>query len=124
MGNLKSFEDLDCWKKSTELRRKVSKLIKGFPSDEKFLLIDQLKRASRSVTNNIAEGYGRFHFKENIQFCRQSRGSIYEVKDHLINALDEEYITKNIFQSFEEDINECLAILNGYINYLKKNLEG
>jgi len=124
MGNLKSFEDLDCWKKSTELRRKVSKLIKNFPSDEKYLLIDQLKRASRSVTNNIAEGYGRFHFKENIQFCRQSRGSIYEVKVHLIIALDEDYITKDIFQSFEEDINECLAILNGYINYLKKNLEG
>ncbi len=72
-----SFEDLDCWKKGTELRKVISSLIKKFPRDE-FSLKDQIRRASRSVTNNIAEGYGRFHFQETIQFCRQARGSLYE----------------------------------------------
>jgi four helix bundle protein len=50
-------------------------------------------RASRSPTANIAEGYGRYHFQENIQFCRQARGSLYELIDHVTAALECEYLT-------------------------------
>lgn len=120
MENLRSFEDLECWKVCTELRRFLSNLLKKFPADEKFALISQIKRASRSVTNNIAEGYGRFHYKENAQFCRQSRGSIYELKDHLIIALDEHYITKEDFDEFLIKYEKAILLLNGYINYLIK----
>ena len=72
---MKTFEDLDCWKKATTLRRRLSKLVKRFPQEEKYELVDQITRAARSVTANIAEGFGRFHYQEYAQFCRQSRGS-------------------------------------------------
>lgn len=77
-------------------------------------------RCLRSVTNNIAEGYGRFNYQENIQFCRISRGSLYETIDHLIIAEEESYISATELANWKERINKCLALLNGYINYLKK----
>ena len=119
----KSFKDLEVWKKSRALRKELSKFAKTFPSEEKYKLTDQLIRASRSVTANIAEGYGRFHHQENIQFCRIARGSLTETLDHLTVALDEEYINDSEFETFAGKLEECLKILNGYINYLKKAKE-
>ena len=75
-------------------------------------------RCSRSITNNIAEGYGRFHFKENAQFCRQSRGSLNELIDHIIIACDEKYITEDKKNELKVEIESCTRILNGYIKYL------
>jgi four helix bundle protein len=94
---MKSFEDLDCYKKASALRRKISSLAKALPADEKYRLTDQLIRAARSVTANIAAGFGRFHYQEYIQYCRQARGSLYEISlyeiiDHLIVAEEEKYI--------------------------------
>ncbi len=124
---MKSFEELECWKSGTEVRRFISELIKKYPADERFGLIDNTRRASRSVTQNIAEGYGRFHFKENIQFCRQSRGSLYEILDQLITARDDRYINESEYEEGRRLVTKSLAILNGYINYLdnaeKKNQE-
>ena len=117
---MKTFEELDCWKKATDLRRKLSKLVKTFPSDEKYKLTSQVIRASRSVTANIAEGYGRYHYQEYTQFCRNSRGSLYEVLDHLIVAKDEGYITDQVLTSLRTELNSCLAVLNGFINYLQR----
>jgi len=65
--NIKSFEDLNSWKQSRQLRIAISQLIKTFPDHEKYDLVSQMRRSSRSVTYNIAEGYGRFNFKENAQ---------------------------------------------------------
>jgi len=114
-----TFETLEVWKKGRELLNKISKLTKSFPSEEKYRLKDQMIRASRSVTANIAEGYGRYHYQENIQFCRQARGSLYELIDHFYVALDEEYIDNNDFNNYKSDINEVIKILNGYINFLE-----
>jgi four helix bundle protein len=120
MESSKSFKDLKVWQKARELRKDVSILIKSFPSEEKYLLISQMKRASRSITANIAEGHGRFHFKENIQFCRQARGSAAEMIDHLTVALDEEYIDQSVCSVLETRIEEIMKMLNGYIAYLRK----
>ncbi|MGB7786770.1 MAG: four helix bundle protein, partial [Salinimicrobium sp.] len=102
------------------LRIEISDLIKQFPDYEKFELVSQMRRASRSVTHNIAEGYGRFHYKENIQFCRVSRGSLYEIQDQLITAFDEGYIDKKYYLEMKLKVVECTTILNGYIKYLKR----
>jgi len=120
MEQIRSFEDLECWKECTDFRKFIRSITKKLPAEEKYELLSQMKRASRSVTNNIAEGYGRFHFKENTQFCRQSRGSLYELKDDLIIALDDEYITKEEFAEGVQKFEKCVLILNGYINYLVK----
>lgn len=112
---IRSFEDLECWKVGAELRRFVSQLVKTFPKEEQFDLTSQMKRASRSVTHNIAEGYSRFHYQENIQFCRQARGSLYELSDQFIVAFDEKYITNEELIKGKEQINKSLALLNGYI---------
>lgn len=118
-----NFENLEVWKECRILRRSISQLVKTFPSEEKFRLVDQLVRSSRSTTANIAEGHGRYHFQENIQFCRHTRGSLEEVLDHLICALDEEYITKSQLNDYRVQIDKCLKLLNGYIAYLQKQKE-
>jgi four helix bundle protein len=121
--SIRSFEDLECWKACTELRRFIGGLLKKFPPEEKYGLTDNMRRASRSITQNIAEGYGRFHYKENIQFCRQSRGSLFELADQFITARDEGYISNEEYESGRQQISKCLAITNGYINYLRSYLQ-
>ncbi len=118
MASLNSFEELQCWKKARSLRIKIREHYIKFPPEEKYLLVDQLKRATRSVTANIAEGFGRFHYLENSKFCRISRGSLTEILDHLIVANDEGYISDEELDILRINIQECLTILNGYVNYL------
>ena len=115
-----TFEDLEIWQLARDFRKKISGLIKKFPSIEKFRLADQMARASRSVTANIAEGYGRYHYQENIQFCRQARGSLYEMIDHLTVALDEKHISDELFEELKGEAFIIVKRLNGYIQYLNK----
>ena len=121
MAQLNSFEELDCWKVSTELRRELMKAVDRFPDKEKYALVSQIRRASRSVTNNIAEGFGRYHFQEFIQFCRISRGSLTELLDHVIIAQDEGYLTPEEVKSYRLKIDKALALVNGLIRYLKRS---
>ncbi len=121
MGTIKSFEDLECWKAARELRIFVSKnILSKFPDEEKYALKSQLKRSSRSVGDNISEGYGRFNHQENIQFCRVARGSLCESLNQVLTAEDEGYIDQEVVMDFRKQFEKTKAILNGYINYLKK----
>lgn len=113
------FRDLDVWKKCRDIRIMIWKLCKNFPAEEKFRLADQMIRASRSSTANIAEGYGRFHFQENIQFCRQSRGSLFELMDHVLVAEECEYIYSEEKERLIKHVISAIRLLNGYIKYLK-----
>ena len=114
------FRDLDVWKKCRDIRIIIWNLRKSFPNEEKFRLADQMVRASRSSTANIAEGYGRFHFQENIQFCRQTRGSLFELLDHVLVAEECEYIEGKEKERLIEHIVSAIRLLNGYIRYLNK----
>src|ERR1700744_974529 len=105
---MKSFTELECWKKSRILRNDIFQLTKGFPSEEKFRLTDQIIRSSRSVGNNIAEGHGRFHYNDSAKFLINARGSAEETIDHLIVALDIETIDKEVFERFKSQCEECL----------------
>ncbi len=117
---MRSFKDLDVWKKCRQLRQEIWIVVKTFPAEEKFRLCDQMIRSSRSPSTQIAEGYGRYHFQENVQFCRIARGSLYEVLDHLTVSLDSQYITSEKHDNIEALTNECIRLINGYINYLVK----
>jgi four helix bundle protein len=115
-----SFTDLDTWKQARKLRIIVSEIVKHFPSEEKFRLTDQLVRCSRSISNNIAEGHGRFHYQDNIRFCIIARGSLSETLDHIIIAKDESMISDDIFNTFYTEYELCLKLLNGYIQFIKR----
>ena len=121
--SFRSFEDLECWKACSEVRRFITKLVKKYPKEERYSLVDDMKRAARSTTHNLAEGFGRFHYQENIQFCRISRGSLYELIDQLITSLDDGYITSEEYDTGRSLISRALALLNGYINYLGRQKE-
>ena len=116
----RSFEDLEVYKAAREFRRKIYKLIKGLPPEEKYNLADQMRRASLSLTNNIAEGHGRYHFQENIQFCRVSRGSLMELIDDLNTCIDEQYFPLDYLEKLKEEGYNVNKMLNGYIAYLEK----
>lgn len=116
---MKSFTELEAWKKSRILRNDVFELVKGFPSEEKYRLTDQIIRSSRSVGNNIAEGHGRFHYNDAAKFLINARGSASETIDHLIIALDVDIIDNDVFEKFESQCQECMRLINGYINYLR-----
>ena len=103
-----------------EFGRKVDILIKKLPSDEKFRLIPQMKRAKLSITNNLAEGYGRYHFQENIQFCRQSRGSIYELIDDFMECFECGYLGEKQCGEYKQQGYELIKVLNGYIAKTKQ----
>jgi four helix bundle protein len=124
VSSFKSFEELACWKEARNLRVFVkNSIVTKLPDSERFGLIDQIKSSSRSVGNNIAEGYGRFHYKENIQFCRVARGSLFETLDHAIVAFEEGYTSDDELNDLRVIHNKALLILNGYIKYLKSQLD-
>lgn len=118
---IKTFEDLEVWKACRDLRIKIFEITSRFPAEEKFRLADQLRRAAISATANIAEGYGRFHYQENIQFCRISRGSLYEILDHLTTSLDQAYISAESFNELRAKVLTCVRLLNGYIRMLQRS---
>lgn len=118
--SLKNFGELDCWKICREVRQYIAEIVKKYPNDEKYRLVDDMLRAARSTTHNIAEGFGRFHYQENIQFCRISRGSLHELKDQIICSLDEGFISVKEYDKALELIARATTLLNGYINYLNK----
>jgi four helix bundle protein len=76
-------------------------------------------RASRSISANIAEGYGRYHYQDNIRFCRQSRGSLFELLDHLEVALECGYVSPEEHAILNQSGEQLLALLNGYVKFLK-----
>ena len=118
---MKDFRELKCWKACRALRMFVqSRIVPLLPKDEKYRLVDQLIRAARSTTANIAAGYGRFHYLDNAKFCSNSRGSSYEVLDHLQAAFDEGMISEDLFKEGEKLVQDAVALTNGYMNYLKK----
>ncbi len=120
VNKVKSFEDLFVYQKAREFSRKIAALVKKLPVDEKNKLKDQMTRARRSITNNVAEGYGRFHYQENIQYCRQSRGSICEIIDDLVECRDENYIDEKDLISLKEEAYSLMKIVNKYIAYLRR----
>jgi four helix bundle protein len=116
----KGFKDLESWKKGRELRNRISAMVKGFPSEEKYALSLQVLRSSRSITNNIAKGYGRFTYTDTKHFFIQARGSVTETMDHLTIAFDEHYITEGLLNELEHLCEDVYRLINGYINYLDK----
>lgn len=115
-----NFEDLDCWKACYDLKLYVKReILNNLPKTERFELYAQLLRAARSSTANIAEGWGRYHYKENIKFLLNARGSVAEILDHGIEANHCEYISEDVLKALRNQVETCLRLINGYIKYLR-----
>ena len=114
-----SFETLECWKAARALKAFIrTEIRQKLPPHEQYDLVDQLRRAARSITANIAEGYGRYHYLDEAKFLSNSRGSTHEVLDHLIEAFDEGYISKDTLTESRKHIDEVLKLINGYRAYI------
>ncbi len=116
----KTFQDLVVWQEAREFRKKMYAVAKRLPDYEKYNAASQIRRAALSVTNNIAEGHGRYHYQENIQFLRQSRGSLEELMDDLTLCEDESYIPAMEIAPLTADAIRLRRMLNGYIRYLRE----
>ena len=115
-----SFETLKVWQKSHALMLDIHRhLLPHLPKEEKFVLADQLRRLSKSVPANIAEGAGRFYYTDNVRFCYHARGSLDETLNHLIVARDLEFCSPELYQNLREQVEEIRKLLNGYISWLK-----
>jgi four helix bundle protein len=117
---IRSFEDLEVYKLAREFNNKVSQLIKKLPKQEEYNLKHQMRSAKLSVTNNIAEGFGRYHYQENIQFCRHSRGSICELIDDFNECFDSGYVEESYKDHLKNEAYHLIKVLNGYIASIKR----
>ncbi|MFQ5753720.1 MAG: four helix bundle protein [bacterium] len=118
--NKYSLDEFELYKHAREYRKNIYKVIKKLPDEEKYCLAPQMRKAAISISNNIAEGHGRWHFQENIQFCTISRGSTEEIINDLNLCLDEKYGDPAENYTLKEEGYLLIKKINGYIAYLKK----
>ncbi len=119
------FQDLLVWQKAHAFMLFVHReIVPLFPPEEKWDLAIQIRRSSKSVSSNIAEGHGRHYCGDRTRFCYNSRGSLSETENHLIAARDLEYIPVDLYQRGREMSGEVQRLLNGYIDYLKREKPG
>jgi len=118
-------ERLDAWKRAREFALEIYReIIPLLPAEEKYNLTDQIRRAAISVPANIAEGYGRYYYQSNVQFCYNARGSLEELISHLILAHDLGYVNDDSFIEKMAKANNLVKLINGYIAFLKREKAG
>lgn len=117
---MNNYKELTVWQKARELVKKAYVVTNNFPSEEKFGLTSQIRRAAISVPANIAEGTGRNTSKDTIQFLHISRGSLYELETLIILSNDMDFITTAESNLFLEEVNSCCKILNGLVSHYEK----
>lgn len=113
-------EELNVWQKARELAKDVYALISFFPKEEKYNIVKHLKECSRNVPGNIAEGFGRFHYQESIQFYRIARGSLNEIKSDLYFSFDQKYLEEDKFKELIEKVEVISKMLNSLISSTSK----
>ena len=112
------FEGLQVWQKAHQLMLDTHKrLVPLLPPDERYDLAFQIRKSSKSVGANIAEGYGRFYYMDNVRFCYNARGSLDETVNHLLDARDLEYCPQPLYKELRSQADEVRRLLNGYICY-------
>jgi four helix bundle protein len=119
----RGFEDLDCYQLALNIVREAYQVAQRLPAEEKSNLADQLRRAAVSVTLNIAEGYGRYHYLDSLRFYYIARGSLNEVLSAFI-ACDTVRLLSDELPRQRELCHSALRSLNGYIRYVRGQRQG
>ena len=120
MGKIERFEDIVSWQRARELTREIYGCSKVGAFARDFGLRDQIQRASVSTMANIAEGFERGGDKEFIQFLSTSKGSCGEVRSHLYVALDQKYVSQQVFADLYSKADEVGRLIGGFMTYLKE----
>jgi len=115
----RTFEDLEVYQLAREFRKKMYAVTRQLPDFEKFDLASQIRRAAVSLTNNIAEDHGRYHFADQVRFFLGSRGSLQELVDDLNVCHDEKYIENGKVEELKSEAWRVLGLINGYLRYLR-----
>jgi len=118
--NTSTFEDLEVYRAAREFRKAMYRFVKCLPEIEKFGLASQIRRAAVSLTNNIAEGHGRYHYLDQIKFMLHSLGSLEELMDDLNVCEDEQYLLAEQVASLKEDGWRVRQLIDGYVRYLRQ----
>ena len=114
-----TFEDLEVYKTAREFRKTIYAVSRCLPDFEKYDLGRQIRRAAVSLTNNLAEGHGRFHYPDQIRFSLHSRGSLEELVDDLNVCSDKNYLSGDEIEKLKEQARAVLIFINGYLRYLR-----
>ena len=117
-------DDFGLYNKARQFRQNVYKLIRQLPPEERYCLNQQMRKASVSITNNIAERHGRWYYQENMRFCRIARGSVEEILDDINVCLDEGYGSKSDNEQLKGEGYNLVAKINSYIAYLRRTQQG
>lgn len=120
----RTFEDLEVYQLAREFRKAMYRVATRLPDFEKFGLASQIRRAAVSLTNNIAEGHGRYHYLEQIKFTLNARGSLEELIDDLNVCEDEGYLSNGEIPPLKQHGWRVNQLINGYIRYLRDRNAG
>jgi len=113
-------EELQVYNLSMEMAEKIWAIVIEWDFFKKDTVGKQLVRAADSIAANLSEGYGRYHFKENINFSYYSRGSLFETKTWLIKSHNRKLISDEVFELFNNEIDNIDVKLNNYIKSIGK----
>lgn len=113
------YRKLIAYQKAKEIVKRTYKLLKKFPTEERYAMCDQLRRASVSITSNIAEGVNRFSIKDKAHFIEIAYGSLMEVSSQFEIAEELDYITTADRQNMDQLIEEDARLLSGLLNSYK-----
>src|SRR2546430_990851 len=114
-AKFRTFEDLEVYQTGREFRKKMYGVTRRLPNFEKFELASQIRRAAVSLTNNIAEGHGRYHFADQVRFFLGSRGSLQELVDDLNICDDEKYLEAGKIGVLKGEAWRGLGRIHGYL---------
>jgi four helix bundle protein len=118
---IKKFEDLESWKKSRKLTNSIYEATGTSRFTRDFGLKDQIRRASISILSNIAEGFERGGDKEFLQFLAVAKGSCGEVRAQLYVAVDQGYLSQDLFERLSNDADEISRLISGLMKYLNRS---
>lgn len=120
-----SAKRLDVWRRAKDFALKIYReVLPLLPAEEKWVLNQQIRRSSTSISANIAEGHGRFYYQDNVRFCYIARGSLEETLSHLTFIYEAGFISAEVYSTIEKEGEEIGKMLNGYIAYIKKTKQG
>jgi four helix bundle protein len=123
--SIQGLQRLEVWRRGRDFAIRIYRdVLPLLPAEEKWNLNSQIRRSSLSIPANIAEGYGRFYYQDNVRYCYYSRGSLNETLNHLVFSFEAKYISETLYKELSTEGEEIDRMLNGYIAYLKRSKQG